>query len=135
MLISRQSCERSRLTDEPSKPERPIDENLLRAKLALKILRATIERYLKEGHERFALKLTERVGDLARTKEVASLQKKYGIDLLEAIPVQAMPAEFKEKQWPRIQARAQRRLGKTAPAGRNQSVVEIHKRRPRGGAR
>jgi len=121
-------CLQSRLANLRLLPEKRNAVGVAQAKLAIRILRATIERYLKEGHGRFALELAERVGDLARTKEVASVQKEYGIDPLKAIPLQAMPGEFKEKQWPRIQARTQRRLAKTTPAGRSRNIVTIHKR-------
>lgn len=99
-------CLESRVANLYALPSKRNESGVAQARLAVEIVREFIAKVAASGNERHTLKLVEHVGRLARGKGAAQVGARYGIDVMEAIPVEKLPQAFREKQWPRIVARA-----------------------------
>lgn len=102
-------CLTSRISNLQLLPSKQNELGLAQARLAIQIVNKFITRVAAEGNERHALDLSEHVGRLARGRAAAEVSSRYGIDVLDAIPVAALPKAFVEKQWPHLVKRAARR--------------------------
>jgi hypothetical protein len=108
-------CLESRLQNLELLPHKRNDVGIAQAKLAMQIVRALIERTLAAGNARDALALAEHVGYLSRSRAAGNAAAFYGVSVLDAIPLDSMPAEFKKKRWPQLRkyaARKRPRAGK-----------------------
>jgi len=102
-------CLESRICNLHLLPSKQNEIGLAQARLSIKIVHAFIRKVAASGEERHALKLTEHVGRLARSRPAAQVSGRYDINILDAIPVDILPAEFRDKQWPRLVARAEKK--------------------------
>lgn len=102
-------CLASRISNLQLLPQKRNEIGLAQTKLAIKIVRTFIEKVMQDGNERHALDLADFVGRLARSRGAAQVSAEHGINILDAIPLDVMPAAFREKQWPRVVSRVERR--------------------------
>jgi hypothetical protein len=102
-------CLASRIANLQSLPHKRNEFGIAQARLAIDIVRKFIEKVARGGNPRHALDLSEFVGRLARSRAAAQVSGEFGIDVLLAIPVEALPRAFVEKQWPHLVTRASRR--------------------------
>lgn len=109
-------CLVSRIANLRSLPDKRNDAGIAQAKLAVQIVRAFISGVIRDGNERHALDLANFVERLAAKAQTAQVSAQYGIDVMESIPVGEMPQAYREKQWPRAEARVGRRLKRQRPA-------------------
>lgn len=108
-------CLASRISNLRLLPQKRNETGVAQARLAIEIVRGYIRKVLTEGNERHALDLAEFVGRLARSGETAQVSADHGINILEAIPVELMPVLYREKQWPRVVERAEKRRKSRRP--------------------
>ena len=104
-------CLESRIQNLELLPEKRNDVGIAQANLAIEIVRALIERVAKSGDQRHGLGLAEHVGYLSRSRAAANAAAKYGISVLDAIPVDLMPEDFKKKRWPQLEKYAEKKIG------------------------
>jgi hypothetical protein len=85
----------------PSKRDR---FGIAQAQLAVRVLRAHIRHVLEEaGGPRKALRLIERVGELALSEPGKRCFIEFRVDVLQAVPARSMPAlEFRRRRWPQL---------------------------------
>jgi hypothetical protein len=102
-------CLESRVANLHLLPSKRNEIGVAQARLAVEIVHAFVARVALSGNVHHALKLAEHVGRLARGKVAAQVGAQYGFDILEAVPVANLPRVFREKQWPRIVARARKK--------------------------
>lgn len=102
-------CLASRISNLQLLPEKRNEIGVAQTKLAIKIVRAFIEKVVQEGNKRHALDLANFVGRLARSRAAVQVSVEHGINILDAIPLEEMPAAFREKQWSHVVSRVQRR--------------------------
>jgi hypothetical protein len=96
----------SRIQNLHALPEKRNRTGIAQAQLALEVARACIRREIAAAGERAALKLLERVADIALDIAAVRVFLKYGIDPLTAIPIEGFrttPALHKAR-WPQIVA-------------------------------
>jgi hypothetical protein len=108
-------------------PEKRTEAGIAQARLAIAVVRAFIAQEVTRLGERGALKLLERVGEMAGDIAAVRVFLLYGIDPLEAVPLEAFrttPALHKVR-WPQIVGEADRKretlrklTSRAAPAGR-----------------
>lgn len=87
-------------------PEKRTEEGVAQAKLAVDVARAFIRHEITTRDERAGLKLLERIVEIARDIGAMRVFLLYGIDPLEAVPLEdfrATPALHKLR-WPKIVA-------------------------------
>ena len=87
-------------------PEKRTDAGIAQASLAVDVARAFIQQEIATRNERAGLKLLERVVEIASDIAAVRVFLLFGIDPLEAIPLEdfrTTPALHKER-WPRIVA-------------------------------
>ena len=87
-------------------PEKRTDAGIAQARLAVDVVRAFIRHEIEARGERTGLKLLERVADIAGDIAAVRVHLLYGIDPLEAIPLEdfrTTPTLHKVR-WPRIVA-------------------------------
>lgn len=102
-------CLTSRITNLQLLPSKRNEFGVAQARLSIQIVNKYIERVVAEGNRRHALDLSEHVGRLARSNAAGEVNAAYDIDVLDAIPVDALPKQFVEKQWPQLRKRAERK--------------------------
>jgi len=100
-------CLTSRISNLHLIPAKRNEIGVAQAGLAVEIVHAFIAKVVSSGEVRHALDLAEHVGKLARSSPAARVKAKFGINVLDAIPVATLPRAFQEKQWPLLVARAQ----------------------------
>lgn len=122
-------CLESRLANLHLLPDKRNDVGFAQARLAVRIVRAMIEKVIKSGETRHALRLVERVGDISRTQAAFAASANYGIDVLEAVPEELLPQGFREKRWPQLKAAARRKARKAKSQERTKPSAQR-----RGGA-
>jgi len=85
----------------PSKRDR---FGVAQAQLAVRVLRSHIRHVLKEPSGlRKALKLVERLGELALSEPGKRCFIEFRVDVLRAVPVKAIPVpEFQRRRWPQL---------------------------------
>lgn len=85
----------------PSKRDR---FGIAQAQLAIRVLRAHIRHVLEEaGGLRKALRLIERVGELALSEPGKRCFIEFGVDVLQAVPVKPISVpEFQRRRWPQL---------------------------------
>jgi hypothetical protein len=87
-------------------PEKRTDAGIAQARLAVDVARAFIRKELATRNERAALKLLERIADIAGDIAAVRVFLLYGIDPLKAVPLEdfrTTPALHKVR-WPQIVA-------------------------------
>ena len=103
-------CLRSRIANLELLPGKRNASGLAQARLAIEIVKRFIDERLREGNERYALNLANAVADLAHSRQAVQVGAQFDICIVDAIPADAMPAAYKEKQWPRVVERVERKL-------------------------
>jgi len=85
----------------PSKRDR---FGVAQAQLAVRVLRSHIRHVLKEPSGlRKALKLVERLGELALSEPGKRCFIEFRVDVLQAVPVKAIPVpELQRRRWPQL---------------------------------
>jgi hypothetical protein len=85
----------------PSKRDR---FGVAQAQLAVRVLRSHIRHVLEEPNGlRKALKLGERLGELALSEPGKRCFIEFRVDVLQAVPVKAIPVpEFQRRRWPQL---------------------------------
>lgn len=85
-------------------PEKRTDAGISQARLALGVVRAFITREIAEHGERVGLRLLERVADMARDIAAVRVFLLYGIDPLQAVPLEQFrtTASLHKLLWPQI---------------------------------
>jgi hypothetical protein len=97
-------CLESRIVNLALLPHKRDRFGIAQARLAVAVLHAHLQAILegKDGNRR-ALKMVERIGELALTEPGKRCFLQYQIDVLESIPVQSIAsAQFKNRRWPQI---------------------------------
>jgi hypothetical protein len=99
-------CLESRVRNLALLPDKRNRFGVAQAQLAVRVMRQHVMRVLDEPNGvRKALKLIERLADLALSEPGKRCFVDYRVDLLRAIPAQAVPAaEFQQRRWPQIRA-------------------------------
>ncbi|HUF80580.1 MAG TPA: hypothetical protein VMN03_05535 [Burkholderiales bacterium] len=111
-------CLASRIANLQSLPQKRNEFGIAQARLSIEIVRRFIEKVARDGNVRHALDLSEFVGRLARGRAAAQVSGEFAIDVLAAIPVNALPRAFVEKQWPHLVSRAARKAKPYAKRGK-----------------
>lgn len=102
-------CLASRVSNLHLLPAKRNAIGVAQAKLSVEIVHAFIAKVVAAGDVRHALDLAEHVGKLARSSAAAQVRAKFDVNALDAIPVTMLPRAFREKQWPRLVARAEKK--------------------------
>jgi hypothetical protein len=106
----------SRLRNLDSLPYKRNPIGIAQARLAVQVVRAFIEDHMDSaGDPRIVRQALKRVQKIALDTRLAPVAFTYGIDVLDAIPVQRIAyPRFHEEQWPRVLARIERKREKFA---------------------
>jgi hypothetical protein len=101
-------------------PEKRTDAGIAQARLAVDVARAFIRQEIASRSERAGLRLLERVADIASDIAAVRVFLLYGIDPLEAIPLEEFrtTAALHKVRWPQIVAEVgekRKALRKLAP--------------------
>jgi hypothetical protein len=86
--------------------EKRTDAGIAQAALAVEVARAFIRREITNRDERAGLKLLERVADIAADTSAIRVHLLYGIDPLQAVPIEEFrtTAALHKVRWPQIVA-------------------------------
>jgi hypothetical protein len=106
----------SRLRNLDALPSKRNPIGVAQARLAVKVVRGFIEDHMNSGGDpRVVRQALKRVEKLALDTRLAPVAFSYGIDVLDAVPVQRIAyPKFHEEQWPRTLARLERKREKFA---------------------
>lgn len=105
-------CLRSRLRNLRVLRDKRTEAGAAQASLAVRVVRRYLETILAERSERLALRAAESVAKLTLEPAGVLAFRRYGIDVLEAIPVNRIAnRKFLDVRWPQIRAQATERRG------------------------
>ncbi len=101
----------SRIQNLHSLPERRTEAGIAQAELAIRVVRTFIRRRIEERGERIGLKLLERVAAIAADIAAVRVFLLFGIDPLEAAPLEEFrtTSALHKVRWPQIVADARAR--------------------------
>jgi len=103
-------CLKSRFANLRKLPAKKNAAGAAQAELAVHMVRRYLETVLEEGKERLALRAVESIAKMAAEPAATLVYREYGIDLLEAIPVERISnRKFRGLRWPQIQTKARAR--------------------------
>lgn len=115
-------------------PEKRTRAGIAQARLAVGVARAFIRREVGEHGERHGLKLLERVADIAADIAAVRVYLLYGVDPLEAVPLDDFrtTSTLHKQRWPRIVAEveAKRRALRTTVAKQRRAEREAEDDEP-----
>jgi len=105
-------CLRSRLANLRRLRDKRNEAGAAQASLAVRVVGRYLETILEERNERLALRGAESVAKLALEPAGVLVFRSYGVDVLEAIPVNRISnRKFLDVRWPQIRAQAIERRG------------------------
>jgi hypothetical protein len=102
-------------------PEKRTSAGIAQGRLAVAVVQEFIRREIRSRGERVGLKLLERVADIAAEIAAVRVFLLYGIDPLQAVPIEDFrtTSTLHKVRWPQIRADVTRKregLRKLAPA-------------------
>ena len=101
-------CLLSRVRNVERLPEKRGPASIAQCRLAIAVLKAYLTEVCGLGIEaqrRRALKVVERVAELAQSNAGIYLKTEFDIDVLDAVPADRFESqEFRERRWPQIQS-------------------------------
>jgi len=89
------------------------DRYVGRINLAIEACRRITLQYIERGDNRSALNIAEEVHNLSMLPSSLRARREDNLNVAGAIPVDAMPAEFREKRYPHMQASLERKFVKS----------------------
>jgi hypothetical protein len=101
-------CLISRLENLRSIADKQTEEGVRRAQVAVRAARACINELLKNGQEREAIRSATEIVRAATHAMGMNAFRKYGIDVLESVPIEGYKTKsFIEQQWRRAVSRVE----------------------------
>jgi hypothetical protein len=106
LVMSPIDCLISRLENLRTIAEKQTEEGVWQARVAVRVVRACISELLKNGQEREAIRSATEILRAATHAMGVSAFRKYGIDVLESVPLERYQTKsFIEQQWRRSVSR------------------------------
>ena len=130
-------CLESRIKNMILLPAKRDRFGVAQARLAVRVVRGHIVHLLKNRDGlRKALKLVERVGEIALSEPGKRCAIEYRVDVLEAIPARLIPSsEFQQRRWPQLRRQvADRRAALRKLISRATGTAPRTRPRPKRGA-
>lgn len=95
-------CLKSRLHNVIGLPSKRNDLGFAQLRLAVQVVKARLDEICREGGQRESgFQLAERVISLAVSRDGLQVWKEHAIDLMEAVPADALAGKFRSERWPR----------------------------------
>ena len=103
-------CLKSRIHNLIQLPSKRNELGAEQLRLAIKVAREYLAQQ-KDNLRGAALPVAEEIIRLAQSRDGVAARKQFGIDVLEAIPAEAMGEMFQARRWPQVLAYMGRRFG------------------------
>ncbi|MGQ0509314.1 MAG: hypothetical protein ACT4P9_01765 [Betaproteobacteria bacterium] len=120
-VMSPLDCLVSRLENLRKIENKRTDMGIWQARAAVRVIRKYIENLLTDGEEKEAIRAATEVLRIATHSMGANAYRRYGIDVMETVPIERYKTEaFREQQWRRSVARVEqlRAIGYAPPRRR-----------------
>ena len=116
LVMSPIDCLTSRLENLRTIAAKQTPAGAWQARVAVRVARSYLEDLLKKGQERDAIRAATEILRAATHAMGTNVFRKYGIDILEAVPLQKFKTKtFVEQQWARSVSRIQQLRSATRP--------------------